>query len=94
MILGFYVRDYHRNLLSFRGYAKPVYKIEQEKLRLYSSHIIPPEQLYEEYSSGKRTFEKWYDSYFINSIAYAINKRQERQIDSSAKGWKILERII
>ena len=94
VILGFYVRDYHRNLLSFRGYAKPVYKIEQEKLRLYSSHIMLPQQLYEEYASGQRTFEKWYGSYFLNSIAYAINKRRERKIDSSAKGWKILERII
>ncbi len=94
VILGFYVRNYHRNLLSFRGYAKPVYKIEQEKLRLYSSHIMLPQQLYEEYASGQRTFEKWYGSYFLNSIAYAINKRRERKIDSSAKGWKILERII
>lgn len=94
VILGFYVRDYHRNLLSFRGYAKPVYKIEQQKLQLHTSHIMPPEQLYEEYASGKRTFGKWYDSYLINSIAYAINKRKQRMIDSSAKGWQILERIM
>lgn len=94
VILGFFVRDYHRNVLSFRGYAKPFYSNKKGKIQPHSSHIIPPQQLYEEYASGKRTFEKWYDSYLINSIAHAINKRKERQIDSSAKGWKILEHII
>ena len=50
VILGFYLRDDARNLLSFRGYAKPVFRIKHGQLILHNVPIPPQEQIPSVYS--------------------------------------------
>ena len=52
VVLGFYVSDYKRNLISFRGYAKPMFVLEGDGLRLVNSPVIAPKTLFEEYATG------------------------------------------
>jgi hypothetical protein len=54
VVLGFYVRDYRRNLVTFRDYAKPMFALDGEGLRLVNTPVIAPEALFEAYVSGER----------------------------------------
>ncbi|WP_372371328.1 hypothetical protein [Candidatus Uabimicrobium sp. HlEnr_7] len=94
VVFGFFVLSYFRNFLSFRGYAKPHFTIENNSLVLQNSHIIPPEELISQYRSGQKTFGKWYDSYLYNGLYRAIYKASTRRLNEKAYGWKVLSLIM
>ena len=45
VIVGYLYEDMHRNLLSFRGYAKPKYKLKNDKLILSNYPVPSPEEI-------------------------------------------------
>jgi hypothetical protein len=54
VVLGFFLQDYQRNVLTFRDYAKPMFVLDGAGLRVTNVPIIPPETLYDEYVTGQR----------------------------------------
>ena len=52
VVMGFQVRNYFTNLLTFSSYSKPKFIIENDTLRLINTPVIAPQALYAEYQSG------------------------------------------
>jgi hypothetical protein len=94
VVLGFFVRDYSRNILSFRGYAKPRFVLEGDGLRLTNHPVIPPEKLYEEYAAGARRIDPWGRSYVVSALAKAVAKQRDEAIATWAPGWQVLSRLM
>jgi hypothetical protein len=94
VILGFYVRDYPRNLVTFRDYAKPMFVPDGEGLRLVNAPVIAPEALFEAYASGERRIggePRWYLGI---EISRKLRERWIERISEDALGWRVLSRIM
>lgn len=88
VLLGFYVLDYNRNTYTFRDYAKPMYVPKADgSLELTNVPIIKPEDLIEEYRSGKKHIGGWHYSYFFAFIKQELTDRlkRDRSPDSLAR---------
>jgi hypothetical protein len=94
VVLGFYVRDYRRNLVTFRDYAKPMFALDGEGLRLVNTPVISPEALFEAYASGERRIggePRWYLGI---ELFRKIRERWIERVSEEAPGWQVLSRIM
>jgi hypothetical protein len=94
VVLGFFVRDYSRNVLTFRDFAKPRYVVDGEGLTLVGSPVPPPEALFDEYVSGRRRIGEGVVSYGLNAVRRSILRLWSRSYTESAPGWKVLSRLM
>lgn len=94
VVLGFFLRDYPRNLLDFRTYAKPRFELEETGLRLVNVPLPTPEQLYAEYASGRRRVgcSPW-RSWLAILLEHGWMRVRERDIDAEAVGWRLVARM-
>lgn len=94
VVLGFFLRDYSRNLLRFRTYAKPRFELDGEGLRLVGSPVIEPGELYSLYAEGERVVGGGViRSWFAASFHYSWRKLRDRDIHVGAEGWRIVARL-
>ena len=98
-VLGFFVRDYNRNILAFREYAKPMFVadpgVPPDGLRLLHSPVIPPEALYDDYATGRRRI----GGSFLRSRALALVLRKTAKLDEWAASpgvpaWDVLAQLM
>lgn len=94
VVLGYYVRDYSRNILSFRDYAKPRFVLEGAGLRLTHVPVPKPEELFADYVSGRRR-----TGYFDGSLLYhvfqsTIRQLREASLSAHSEGWQVSERLV
>lgn len=96
VVLGFFVRDFYRNLIDFRGYQKPRFELDEgDFLRLVGLPILPPHQLYEAYASGERNIGGWHYSYLFTKLANKITRSIEhRKIDVDSESWRLMAAIL
>jgi len=96
VVLGFFVRDFYRNLLRFRGYQKPRFELgEGDSLRIVGLPILPPQQLYEAYASGERIIGGWHYSHLFTKLANKITRSMERrEIDANSESWRLMAAIL
>lgn len=95
VVLGFFVRDYSRNLLSFRQYFKPRFELEGEGLRLVGGSVPTPESVFDEYVGGERQVGgSWYRSRFIDKSIGSWRKFRDRNIHGDALGWELVARMM
>ena len=70
VVLGFFVRDFFRNEVGFRGYAKPRFVLAAgDRLRRVDEHLVPPAQLAAAYLDGERTMGGWDYSYLWSLLS-------------------------
>lgn len=86
IILGFFNGDLHRNLLSFREYAKPRFVIRDDRLILYKDHIKPPEVLRKELNLYVEIFYKLLVSEFKQRLFPEDLKSEEYQLSKRLLG--------
>ncbi|MDJ0870061.1 MAG: hypothetical protein QNK03_28490 [Myxococcota bacterium] len=96
VVLGFYVRDHYRNLSSFRGYAKPRFRLGPDgALTLHDAHLMPPEALYEAYRSGRRRAGGWSYSYALAVAAQAWELSvARRRVERGDADWQLTAAIL
>lgn len=94
VILGFYLRDYSRNVLSFRDYAKPMFVLEPSGLRLTHSPILSPDLLLDAYSNGRRSIGDWSYSYALQALILPVAKLRARRIRETSHGWRVLSKLM
>jgi len=95
VVLGFFVRDYSRNLLSFRQYFKPRFALEGNGLRLVGGSVPTPEAVFDEYVGGERQVGgSWYRSRFIDKCIGSWRKFSDRNIHRGAVGWELVARLM
>lgn len=94
VVLGFFLRDYTRNLQDFRTYAKPRFELEGEGLRLVGVPVIAPEELFGLYQRGERRVggSPW-RSWVWADISRKWARQCERRIDEDATGWQLVARM-
>ncbi|MCX7827088.1 MAG: hypothetical protein N2689_16280 [Verrucomicrobiae bacterium] len=94
VLLGFFVRDYSRNTLWFRDYAKPRFVPEHGSLKLVGSPVIPPEQLFEEYVTGRRKIGAGVRSYALGALARFQRALRDRTVTAQSEGALVLSGIM
>lgn len=94
VVLGFFVRDYGRNLLRFLHYQKPRFVLDGEGLRLTNVPIPSPEALYAEYAEGRRAVGRPWALWTWATLAGEMRKRARRHIAADAEGWQLLSRLM
>ncbi|MCI0650585.1 MAG: SGNH/GDSL hydrolase family protein [Planctomycetes bacterium] len=94
VVLGFFVRDYSRNLLRFRDYAKPRFLVDGAALRLDGSPVPSPEWLYAEYEEGRRRIAPWWRSRLLDGARAGLRAWGTRTIDEDAPGWRVLALLM
>lgn len=97
VVLGVFLQDYQRNLLSFRDYAKPRFVPEDGPppgLRLTNVPIVAPEALYEEYRSGRRQVGGGVRSWAWGAAARGLNKLSLARINEGAEGFVVLSGLL
>ncbi len=95
VVLGFYVGDYDRNTQSFIGYAKPVFVPDGQGLRLANTQLVAPEQLLEDYQSGRRRIGvAWYCPYCLMALGKTLKKIRSRRISERDTEWQVLSRMM
>jgi hypothetical protein len=95
VLLGFFVRDYHRNLLRFRGYSKPRFEFDEAgELRLVGSPVLAPEALLEEYRSGARSLGSARSFYLLEIVRGRLAELRERRIGDDTEGWRLLAKLM
>ena len=94
VVMGFYVRDYYRNLMRFLVYAKPYFELDGDGLRLTQHPVIPPATLYEEYANGSRRISDVDAPYLVLSLAKAWRRLRERRPSESDAEWQVLSRLM
>lgn len=95
VILGFYVLDYNRNTYSFRDYAKPMFIPDSDgALRLTNVPVVRPENLIEEYRSGKKQIGGWYYSYFLAFVKQELSDRLKRDRSAGSLARRTLTGIM
>ena len=94
VILGFYVLNYNRNTYTFRHYAKPKFVPDGKGLRLVNSPVIPPQELYEQYRTGKRRIGGWNYSYAYASFMTPIRDHYQRSRSKGSLAWETIVRIM
>jgi hypothetical protein len=94
VVLGFFTRDYSRNLLSFRDYAKPRFELDGDDLRLTGTPVLSPEALAAEYATGERRVGAGVISHAIGGLLRAWQRRRIEWVDAAAPGWQVLARLM
>ncbi len=100
VVLGFFVRDYSRNTIYFRDYAKPVFVPDDgpagapDGLRLTRSPVIAPQDLFEEYRSGRRVLNPWHRSHALGALGGALRRLRDRSVTQHSPGWIVLSRLM
>ncbi len=95
VVLGFFVRDYERNLLAFRGYQKPRFRLDgRGELRLDDAALIPPEALLDQYLRGERRVGDGARLYLLEIARGRLSDLRDRRIHSGAEGWRVLARLM
>lgn len=94
VVMGFYVGDYERNVERFKIYAKPVFELGPDGLRLTHHPVMPPEQLYEAYASGRRRVGEVHRPYLWLSVAKALERLRARWPSESDPEWKVLAALM
>jgi hypothetical protein len=79
VLLGFYLLDFNRNTFSFRDYAKPMYVPQEDgTLKLTHSPVPSPEQLLNDYKSGKKQIGGWHYSYAVAAFQKVLTTHTKR----------------
>lgn len=93
VILGFFTRDYLRNLLYFRDASKPRFEPDGNGLRLTHTPVSP-EQIFDDYKTGRRPLEDHARSVLVDSIVRNLKKLADSSTAPSSRGWALLSRIM
>ena len=94
VVLGFFLRDYSRNLQDFRTYAKPRFELEGEGLRLVGVPVMPPEELFALYQRGQRRVGgSFWCSRLWADVSRKWARERERRIDGDSTGWQLVARM-
>ena len=99
VVLGFFVRDYNRNVLSFRDYAKPMFVVdagvEPDGLRLTGSPVIAPEVLYSSYASGRRRIGgSLLRPRTPAAFSSLVRRMEEWSVGPGVTAWEVLSRLM
>lgn len=94
VVMGFYVGDYERNVQRFKIYAKPVFVPGADGLRLANHPVPAPEQLFEEYRSGRRTVGDVDRPFLWLSLAKAWRRLEQRWPDRGDPEWQVLSGLM
>jgi hypothetical protein len=95
VLLGFFVGDYFRNLLSFFYYSKPMFVPDGEGLKLTHSPVPSPEELYADYVSGRRRIGAGVWSYALGALRKSLaGDLRDRRITESSPGVLVLSRLM
>ncbi len=98
-VLGFFTRDYSRNILWFRDYAKPMFvvdaAVQPDGLRLTRSPVIAPEGLYEAYATGQRRIGgSSAESWALSAFFAGRRSLGEWSVGPGVPAWEILSRLM
>ena len=94
VVMGFYVRDYERNTLRFKVYAKPVFEPNGAGLRLTHHPVVEPEVLYAEYASGRRGVGRVATPYLALWLSKSLRRLREGSPSESDPEWQVLARLM
>ena len=96
VVLGFFVRDFFRNLRHFHSYLKPKFDLTQDGgLRLDPGTLLPPDELLGLYRSGQRSIGGWGYSHLLSKIVCTLQRtRQTRDLDASKDSVRLLGAIL
>jgi hypothetical protein len=97
VILGFFVRDFSRNTLWFRSYAKPMFVPvpgDPDALQLTHVPVPSPEELFEEYRSGRRRAGQPFSSYAITFFRRSMREAWTRRFIEDTPEWQVLRRLM
>lgn len=94
VVLGFYLLDYNRNTIRFRFYAKPMFRPQGDALTLTNSPVPTPEQLYEDYTSGRKVIGGWNYSYALAAFMQPIISHRTRDRSEGALGRQVLAGLM
>lgn len=95
VVLGFYVDDASRNLLTFKLYQKPWFRLEGGSLRLHGLPLTPPEELYQDYLEGRRRIgPPWYQSRVYLALERLIARLQSRRTGPDSEEWHLLAALM
>jgi lysophospholipase L1-like esterase len=94
VVLGFFDRDYERNLLHFRGYAKPRFTLTAGgDLELVGVPVPSPDELLAEYASGERRIAPP-PSFLLELVRGRLAALAAWRVGDSAEGWRLLARLM
>ncbi|MEE3329203.1 MAG: hypothetical protein VX252_17850 [Myxococcota bacterium] len=92
-VLGFYHRDFLRNLMFFKGYLKPYFTLDEAgSLELHTDHLMPPDALYSEYNEGRREVGGWHYSQAYAAIERVLT--QWKTLDREDADWQLMAAIL
>lgn len=95
VVLGFYVRDFTRNLVTFKGYSKPRFVLsENGEGKLINYPVPSPQEIYDEYFNGQKKIYSGYYSYLTNYLFTRPYEKILKRRSRNAPGWKILSYLI
>ncbi|MGQ0552676.1 MAG: SGNH/GDSL hydrolase family protein [Planctomycetota bacterium] len=99
VILGFFVRDLSRNVLSFRSFAKPRFVLDEAAsdgsgLRLLGPPLPTPEALFEDYRSGRRRIGAGVRSYAVAALQRTASRLSARSLDEESESWRLLAQLM
>jgi lysophospholipase L1-like esterase len=96
VVLGFFVRDFFRNLRHFHSYLKPMFELAGDgSLRLDPGTLVPPEELLELYRTGQRRIGGWNYSHLLAKVVSGLQRvRQSRRLDPDARSVRLLGAIL
>jgi hypothetical protein len=93
VVLGIYSRDVSRNLLSFRGYAKPRFEVREGELVLATEKIPSPTELLSLYEKGERRIES--PPLILGEVLKAtIRQISEMRVTESSPDWVLMAAIL
>lgn len=94
VVLGFFLRDYSRNLLDFRTYAKPRFTLDGEGLAVVGVPVIEPQALFELYASGERRVGGGEPrSWALAALEAGWARWRERSVSADSVGWQLVARM-
>jgi len=78
VVLGFFVRDFFRNLRNFHSYLKPRFELGADgRLRLEPGTLVPPAELLELYRTGQRSIGGWGYSHLLAKVRGTLQRARE-----------------
>jgi hypothetical protein len=97
VILGFFDRDFGRNTLWFRSYAKPLFVPAQgdpDALELTHAPVPSPEFLFDEYRSGRRRIGRPFSSYAVTWFKRSMRAAWTKGFVEQTPEWEVLKRLM
>jgi lysophospholipase L1-like esterase len=96
VVLGFFVRDFVRNLRHFHSYLKPRFVLASDgSLVLDPGTLMPPEELLELYRTGRRSIGGWNYSHLLAKVASTLQRaRETRALDGKRDSVRLLAAIL